>query len=341
MINDNFTELYGRAFANPLTALSGVTGAADKLFYFTAASTGAVADLTSFARTLLDDANAAAARATLGLVIDTDVASKSYVDGLVQGLSWKTAVRVATTVAGTLASSFENGDTVDGVVLATGNRILIKNQAAPAENGIYVVAASGAPARATDADAGAELVNATCYVSEGSTNADTQWTCTTNATITLGSTSLTFVQLATGGGALQASNNLSDVGNAVTAGANIRPVESLIIACSDESTALTAGAGKVTFRMPYAFTVTAVRASLSTAQTSGSIFTVDINEAGTTIISTKLTIDNTEKTSTTAATPAVISDSSLADDAEITVDIDQIGDGTAKGLKVVLIGNRT
>ena len=87
--------------------------------------------------------------------------------------------------------------------------------------------------------------------------------------------------------------------------------------------------------------VSAVRASLSTAQTSGSIFTVDINEGGTTILSTKLTIDNTEKTSATAATPAVISDTVLADDAEITIDIDQVGDGTAKGLKVVLIGTRT
>jgi hypothetical protein len=92
--------------------------------------------------------------------------------------------------------------------------------------------------------------------------------------------------------------------------------------------------------MPYAMTVTAVRASLSTAQASGSIFTVDINEGGTTILSTKLTIDNTEKTSTTAATAAVISDSALADDAEITIDIDQIGNGTAKGLKVTIIGTR-
>jgi len=70
------------------------------------------------------------------------------------------------------------------------------------------------------------------------------------------------------------------------------------------------------------------------------IFTVDINEGGTSILSTKLTIDNTEKTSTTAATPAVISDTALADDAEITIDIDQIGNGTAKGLKVTIIGTR-
>jgi hypothetical protein len=112
------------------------------------------------------------------------------------------------------------------------------------------------------------------------------------------------------------------------------------VAASDETTALTTGTAKVTFRMPYAMTVTAVRASLSTAQASGSIFTVDINEGGTTILSTKLTIDNTEKTSTTATTAPVISDSALADDAEITIDIDQIGDGTAKGLKVTIIGTR-
>lgn len=110
------------------------------------------------------------------------------------------------------------------------------------------------------------------------------------------------------------------------------------LAASDETTALTTGTAKLTFRMPYAMTVSAVRASLTTAQASGSIFTVDINESGTTILSTKLTIDNTEKTSTTAATAAVISDTSLADDAEITIDIDQVGASGATGLKITLIG---
>ena len=116
--------------------------------------------------------------------------------------------------------------------------------------------------------------------------------------------------------------------------------EAIQLAASDETTALTTGTAKVTFRMPHAMTVTGVRASLTTAQASGSIFTVDINESGTSILSTKLTIDNTEKTSTTAATPAVISDTALADDAEITIDIDQIGNGTATGLKITLIGTR-
>lgn len=119
-----------------------------------------------------------------------------------------------------------------------------------------------------------------------------------------------------------------------------KPKECLIIACGDETTAPTAGTSKVTFRMPYAFTLTAVRASLTTAQSSGSLLTIDINESGTTILSTKLTIDNSEKTSTTAATAAVISDSSLADDAEMTIDFDAVGTGGA-GVKVYLIGHRT
>ena len=112
------------------------------------------------------------------------------------------------------------------------------------------------------------------------------------------------------------------------------------VACSDETTDITAGTAKVTFRAPFAMTLTAVRASLTAAQPSGSIFTVDINEGGTSILSTKLTIDNTETTSVTAATPAVISDASIADDAVITVDVDQVGDAGARGLKIWLIGRR-
>lgn len=113
----------------------------------------------------------------------------------------------------------------------------------------------------------------------------------------------------------------------------------IIVAASDETTVLTTGTAKVTFRMPYAYTLTAVRASLTTVSSSG-LVTVDINEGGTTILSTKLTIDQSELTSQTAATPPVISDSSLADDAEMTIDIDGAGTGAA-GLKVTLIGTAT
>ena len=116
------------------------------------------------------------------------------------------------------------------------------------------------------------------------------------------------------------------------------PAEVIAIAVSDEETAITTGTAKVTFRMPFAMTLTAVRASLTVASSSG-LPTFDINEGGSTILSTKLSIDATEKTSTTAATAAVISDSALADDAEITIDIDVAGTG-AKGAKVYLIGRR-
>jgi hypothetical protein len=116
------------------------------------------------------------------------------------------------------------------------------------------------------------------------------------------------------------------------------PVVAIPIACSDETTALTTGSAKVTFRMPHGFTLSEVRASLTTAST-GADLVVDINEGGTSILSTKLSIDAGEKTSTTAATPAVISDPNLGDDGEITIDIDQVGSTVAgAGLKVYLIG---
>jgi hypothetical protein len=110
----------------------------------------------------------------------------------------------------------------------------------------------------------------------------------------------------------------------------------IIIDVTNETSTVVTGTGVRTFRMPFAFTLTEVRSSLTTASTSG-LVTVDINETGTTILSTKLSIDANETTSETAATAAVISDSSLADGAEITIDIDAAGTG-AEGLKVYLIG---
>lgn len=128
---------------------------------------------------------------------DTDAANKAYVDNLLAGLRWKQPVRVATTASGTLASAFANGSTVDGVTLATGDRILIKDQSTQTENGIYVVAASGAPTRATDADSSAELNSATVFVMAGSVNADRAYTQTTDNP-TIGSSNIVFAQF--GGG---------------------------------------------------------------------------------------------------------------------------------------------
>jgi hypothetical protein len=107
------------------------------------------------------------------------------------------------------------------------------------------------------------------------------------------------------------------------------------VAASDESSALTAGTNKIKFHWPVTGTVTQVWAGLSTAQTSGSTLTVDVNNAGSTMLSTKVTIDNTEETSLSAATPAVLNGSaSITKGALGAVDIDTVGNGTAKGLKL-------
>jgi len=112
------------------------------------------------------------------------------------------------------------------------------------------------------------------------------------------------------------------------------------LACSDETTALTTGTAKMSFRMPHGMTLTEVRASVTTAPT-GSVLTVDINDSGSSVLSTKLTIDIGEKSSTTSSIPPVISQIALVDDAEITIDIDTIGSTIAgTGLKVTLIGRR-
>jgi hypothetical protein len=113
----------------------------------------------------------------------------------------------------------------------------------------------------------------------------------------------------------------------------------IIVACSDETTDLVVATDVITFRMPFAMTLNDVRCSVTTAPTGSGIL-IDINQGGASLLSTKLTIDATEKTSTTAAIPAVISTSALTDDSEITVDVTIVGSTIAgTGLKVTLIGN--
>lgn len=127
----------------------------------------------------------------------TDLTTKQYVDNKIDGLSYKDEVRVATTGNGTLATAYANGQTIDGQVLATNDRILVKDQSTGSENGIYKVNAAGAPTRTTDADSTAELNNATVYVLDGTVNAGREYTQTAKNP-TVNTTSLVFVQKSTG-----------------------------------------------------------------------------------------------------------------------------------------------
>ena len=126
---------------------------------------------------------------------------------------------------------------------------------------------------------------------------------------------------------------------ALYGGAPVAEPFSFTVAASNETTAISATGTKMTFRAPHGMNLTEVRASLTGACTTGT-FTVDVNEDGASIFSTTITVDATEKTSTTAATPAVLADTAIADDAEITIDVDDVGDGTATGLKVTFKGTR-
>ena len=140
----------------------------------------------------------------------TDAATKAYVDSQLQGLDVKNSVRVATTANGTLSTAFANGQTVDGISLATGDRILLKDQSTGSENGIYTVNASGAPTRATDFDADSEVTGGTFFfVEEGTVNADNGFVMTNDGTVTVGTTALVFTQFS--GAALTKSGNTLNV----------------------------------------------------------------------------------------------------------------------------------
>lgn len=154
-----------------------------------------------------------------------DAANKIYVDSVAQGLSIKQSVVVATTAAGTLATSFANGQTIDGIVIATGNRILIKNQATASENGIYVVQASGAPVRAVDLAAGSSAAGTFTFIEQGTVNADSGWVCNTDTpNDVVGTNDITFVQFS-GAGAIIAGNGLSKTGNTLDVNVDTTSIE--------------------------------------------------------------------------------------------------------------------
>jgi hypothetical protein len=235
-----------------------------------------------------------------------DIASKSYVDSTASGLDVKTSVRAATTAAGTLASSFANSQQIDGVTLATGDRILIKDQADGSENGIYTVNASGAPTRATDADADAEVTSGMfTFVEEGTSNGDQGFVLSTNGSITVGSTSLSFTQFS-GGGAITAGTGMTKSGNTlnVVAGDGITANADNVAINLASSTALNFDGGALDVTIDLSDNTNDVTGTLGianggTGQTSlddivaGST-KVSITDGSGTVIGGDVTIDITE-----------------------------------------------
>lgn len=174
----------------------------------------------------------------------TSLATKGYVDATAAGIDWKASVRAIATTNGSLATAYANGQVVDGVTLATNDRIALVGQTTGTENGLYTVNASGAPTRATDADSNAEVTAGMAFfVEEGTANGDTGWTLTNNGTITLGSTALTFTQF-TGLGEVTVDTTLTKTGNQLSRAALSGDVS---VSAGSNTTAI--GANKVTLGM--------------------------------------------------------------------------------------------
>jgi len=158
----------------------------------------------------------------------SDASTKTYTDNLIAGLKTRVICRVATTANVDLTADLQNSDTLDGVTLATNDKVLVKNQSTASQNGIYKVVASGTASRDTDFDTAGEMAGQMGIIQEGSTNADTIWLNTNDSDMSLGSTSVSFTKVTpsnsgtvTSAGLTQSASEFTISGSPITSSGNI------------------------------------------------------------------------------------------------------------------------
>ena len=226
-----------QAYDAELQAIAGLTSAADKGIQFTGSGTAGTYDLTTAGKALLDDADASAQRTTLGLgtiatqnannvtisggsvtglgdpSVSSEAATKNYVDQAVAGLRTRIIAEAATTANISLTTDLENGDTLDGVTLVTGDRVLVKDQTDATQNGLYIVVASGAASRDPQFDTIAELSGQMIVVNQGTANDNKIFLCTTDSNATIGVSNITYTVITPANVGTVTSVGVADAGS--------------------------------------------------------------------------------------------------------------------------------
>ena len=282
-----------------LTALAGLTSAANKIPMFSGSESATLIDFK-------DEDNMSSNSAT---AVASQQSVKAYVDTIKQGLHIKEACRVATTATHeTLSSGFVNGDTIDGVSLSTNDRILIKDQGTASENGIYVVKSSGAPDRSDDMAASSEASGDFTFVTEGTVNGDHGFVCTSNSgSDTVGTHSLSFTQFS-GAGQITAGDGLEKSGNTLSIDAKSN--SGIVIDSTELS--LNLGASSITGTL-------AVGDGGTGATTLNNLITLGNHTTGNYVASlTAGTLIDLQNNSGETATPTIDVDLSEASEAAIT-----------------------
>jgi len=226
-----------QAYDADLAAIAGLTSAADKGIQFTGSGTAATYDLTTAGKALLDDADASAQRTTLGLgtiatqnsnnvtvtggsvtglgdpSVSSEAATKNYVDQAVAGLRTRIIAEAATTANIDLTADLENGDTLDGVTLVTGDRVLVKDQTNATQNGLYIVVASGTASRDPEHDTIAELSGQMIVVNQGTSNDNKIFLCTTDSSATIDVSNIVYTQITPANVGTVTSVGVADAGS--------------------------------------------------------------------------------------------------------------------------------